>query len=175
MSNFSHNGGRESKFCDMTCKSTHRQSTWQQHSSSKYRLLAENQLITSLFTVHLVANVMSPHLYWLADGSARVHNTVNTLPHCGVTYIKQKTVDIHHGSTPNAKLPCHTKTHMLYARCTMTIYGNITFHACLELVTSQDWRHNITESKTHNRELKTRPFSICEYLIVMFKILYYSL
>jgi len=26
----------------------------------------------------------------------------------------------------------------------MTIYGNITFHACLELVTSQDWRHNIT-------------------------------
>jgi len=27
---------------------------------------------------------------------------------------------------------------MLYARCTMTIYGNITFHACLELVTSQD-------------------------------------
>jgi len=53
-------------------------------------------------------------------------------------------VDIHHGLTPNAKLPCHTKTHMLYARGTMTIYGEITFYACLELVTSQDWRHSIT-------------------------------
>jgi len=27
---------------------------------------------------------------------------------------------------------------------------------------------------SYNRELKTRPFS-CEYLIMMFKILYYSL
>jgi len=52
---FSHNGGRERKFCDMTCNFTHRQSTWQQHSSLKYRPLAENQLITSLFTVPLVA------------------------------------------------------------------------------------------------------------------------
>jgi len=55
MSNFSHNGGREKKFCGMTCKSTRCQSTWQQCSSSQYRPMAENQLITSLFTVHLVA------------------------------------------------------------------------------------------------------------------------
>jgi len=33
---------------------------------------------------------------------------------------------MHHGSTPNAKLPCHTKTHMLYARFTMTIYKMTT-------------------------------------------------
>jgi len=81
MSDFSHNGDRERKFCDMTCKSTHRQSTWQQHSSSKYRPLAENQLITSLFT--LWPNVMFTRLYWLADGSARVHNTVTILTHYG--------------------------------------------------------------------------------------------
>jgi len=29
----------------------------------------------------------------------------------------------------------------------------------------------IRESKIHNRELKTRPFSVYEYLIVMFKML----
>ena len=92
-------------------------------------------------------NVMSPHLYWLANGSARVRNTVNILTHSGRNLYQQKTLDIHHGSTPNAKLACHMKTHMLYARCNMTIYGNITFHACLELVTSQDWRHNITVTR----------------------------
>jgi len=27
----------------------------------------------------------------------------------------------------------------------------------------------------HNRELKTTPLSVCEYLIVIFKMLYYSL
>jgi len=31
------------------------------------------------------------------------------------------------------------------------------------------------ESKIHNRELKTRPLSVCEYLIVMFKVFYCSL
>jgi len=31
------------------------------------------------------------------------------------------------------------------------------------------------ESHIHNRELKTRPLSVCEYLIVMLKILHYSL
>jgi len=29
----------------------------------------------------------------------------------------------------------------------MTIYGNMTTHACLELVTSQHWYHNITHVK----------------------------
>jgi len=31
------------------------------------------------------------------------------------------------------------------------------------------------QDSLHNRELKTRPLSVCEYLIVMFKTLYYSL
>jgi len=31
------------------------------------------------------------------------------------------------------------------------------------------------QRKQDNRELKTRPLSVCEYLIVMFKMLYYSL
>jgi len=31
------------------------------------------------------------------------------------------------------------------------------------------------ESKIHHREVKTRPLSVCEYLIVMFKMLHYSL
>jgi len=31
------------------------------------------------------------------------------------------------------------------------------------------------KSKTHNRQWKTRPISVCECLIVMIKILYYFL
>jgi len=67
----------------------------------------------------------------------------------GVTYINRKTADIHHGQTPITNCLV-TRKLMLYARCTMTIYGNMTTHACLVLVTSQHWRHNIIVIKPHS-------------------------
>jgi len=69
----------------------------------------------------------------------------------GITYINRKRVDIHHRPKPNAN--CFvTRKLMLCARCTMVIHGNMTTHACLELVTSQHWRHNITVPSRSQRQ-----------------------
>jgi len=44
---------------------------------------SKTELLDQFIDLTVSVIVMSPRLYWLADGSARVHNTVTTLTNCG--------------------------------------------------------------------------------------------